>query len=77
MTQEIEIIEFDRLGAASVAVLSEMRELILAGKADRHAEPFAQHRLFERTIIVDWLREGDDPAFVDAANAIEAGEHWK
>lgn len=77
MTQEIEIIPVDRLAAASVAVLSEMRDLILAEKAEHHAEPFARHRLFEREIIVDWLREGDDPAFIDAANAIEAGEHWK
>ncbi len=35
----------DRKAAASVAVLVEMRELILAGKADHHAEPFARHRI--------------------------------
>ena len=34
----------DREAAAKVAVLVEMRELILAGKADHHAEPWAAHR---------------------------------
>jgi hypothetical protein len=34
----------DRKAASSVAVLVEMREFILAGKADHHAEPFAAHR---------------------------------
>ena len=34
----------DRIAAASVAVLPEMRELILAGKADHHAEPWAACR---------------------------------
>ena len=35
----------DREAAAKVAVLVEMRELILAGKADYHAEPWAAHRI--------------------------------
>ena len=35
----------DRIAAAAITVLSEMRDLILAGKADHHAEPFAVHRL--------------------------------
>lgn len=34
----------DREAAASVAVLAEMRELILSGRADHHAEPWALHR---------------------------------
>lgn len=38
------ITQADRDAAASVAVLTEMRELILAGRADYHAEPFARHR---------------------------------
>lgn len=38
------ITQADREAAASVAALVEMRELILAGKADHHAEPFARHR---------------------------------
>ena len=38
------ITDEDRAAAASVAVLPEMRELIRAGKADHHAEPFAAHR---------------------------------
>lgn len=40
----VEITQADREAAASVAVLVEMRELILAGKADHHAEPWARHR---------------------------------
>ena len=35
----------DREAAAKVAVQVEMRELILAGKADYHAEPWAAHRI--------------------------------
>ena len=35
----------DREAAAKVAVQVEMRELILAGKADHHAEPWAAHRI--------------------------------
>lgn len=38
------ITDADRKVAASTAVLPEMRELILAGRADHHAEPFARHR---------------------------------
>lgn len=41
----VEVTQADRIAAASVAVLVEMRELILAGKADHHAEPWAMHRL--------------------------------
>ena len=41
----IEVTQADRKAAASVAVLVEMRELILAGRADHHAEPFARHRI--------------------------------
>jgi len=38
------VTEADREAAASVAVLVEMRELILSGRADHHAEPFTNHR---------------------------------
>lgn len=41
----VEVTQEDRKAAASVAVLVEMRELILAGKADHHAEPWAAHRI--------------------------------
>lgn len=41
----VEITKADRAAAASIAVLVEMRELILAGRADHHAEPFARHRI--------------------------------
>ena len=41
----VEVTQEDREAAASVAVLVEMRELILAGRADDHAEPFARHRI--------------------------------
>lgn len=40
----IEVTQADREAAASVAVLVEMRELILAGRADHHAEPWTRHR---------------------------------
>lgn len=52
-----EVEQVDREAAASVAVLPEMRDLILAGRADHHAEPFAAHRLAERARIVAWLRD--------------------
>ena len=45
MGDEIKVEQCDREAAASVAVLVEMRELILAGRADHHAEPFARHRI--------------------------------
>lgn len=41
----VEVTQADRIAAASVAVLVEMRELILAGRADHHAEPWAAHRI--------------------------------
>lgn len=44
MSDELEITDGDREAAASVAVLAEMRELILSGRADHHAEPWALHR---------------------------------
>ncbi len=58
-----EITQADRDAAASVAVLVEMRELIRAGRADHHAEPFARHREAAldtaapliRAQIADWL----------------------
>lgn len=40
----VEVTKEDREAAASVAVLAEMRELILSGRADHHAEPWAIHR---------------------------------
>ena len=79
----------DREAAAKVAVLVEMRELILAGKADHHAEPWAAHRIasdlagYERgqreavARIVAWLRSGDAGGPIGClSDAIEAGE-WK
>lgn len=69
MSDEVEITDGDREAAASVAVLAEMRELILAGKADHHAEPWASHRITadlagyelgqRETVerIVAWLRK--------------------
>jgi len=60
MTDEVEITDGDREAAASVAVLVEMRELILAGKADHHAEPWARRRMagYQQAIadVVEWLR---------------------
>lgn len=41
----IVITDADREAAASITALVEMRELIRAGRADHHAEPFARHRL--------------------------------
>ena len=82
------ITEADREAAASIAVLVEMRDLILAGKADHHAYAFARHReaaeAAERARIVAWIRAcslssaiPDDPAHIiaDLADAIERKEH--
>ena len=41
----VEVTDEDRKAAASVAVLAEMRELILSGRADHHAEPWAEYRI--------------------------------
>lgn len=38
------VTQADREAAAAIAVLVEMRELILAGRVDHHAEAFARHR---------------------------------
>lgn len=52
----VEVTQADREAAAAIAVLPEMRELILSGRADHHAEPFARHRHAEREAVVKWLR---------------------
>lgn len=82
--EPVEVTQADREAAASVAVLTEMRELILSGRADHHAEPFARHRhaaeLAERKRIVTWLRQNIPSGMADLdyeADAIEAGEHLK
>lgn len=70
----------DREAAASSAVLVEMRELIRAGRADHHAEPWADHRLAERAAIVAWLRQPrHGMGYVGRllADKIEAGEHME
>lgn len=63
MTDELEITDGDREAAASVAVLAEMRELILSGRADHHAEPWARRRMagYQAAIadVVEWLLKGD------------------
>jgi hypothetical protein len=48
---EPQITQADRIAAAAITVLPEMRDLILAGKADHHAEPFARHVAAERAEI--------------------------
>lgn len=45
MRPVIEVTQADREAAAAITVLPEMRELILSGRADHHAEPFARHRI--------------------------------
>lgn len=73
----VPVTQEDREAAAKVAVLVEMRELILAGRADHHAEPWAAHRIaadlagYERgqreavARIVAWLaNEADDPSYM-------------
>ena len=83
----------DREAAAKAAVLVEMRELISAGKADHHAEPWAAHRIaadlagYERgqreTVarIVAWLRGNVNgyPESAGYAHAVDAIEagEWK
>lgn len=55
-----EITQADRDAAAKAAVLVEFREMIRAGRADHHAEPWAAHReqAERETVarIVAWLR---------------------
>ena len=85
------ITEADREAAASIAVLVEMRDLILAGKADHHAAAFARHRIAaeaaEQARIVAWIRTKairlwgadtsgrDETQFI--SDAIERKEHLK
>lgn len=72
----IEVTQADREAAASVAVLTEMRDLILAGKADHHAEPWAEHREQEVAKIVAWADK--QPATMmrgQLIEAIESGEY--
>ena len=49
----VEVRQADREAAASVAVLVEMRELILAGRADHHAEPWAAHRIAAENAVLE------------------------
>jgi hypothetical protein len=49
----VKVTDADREAAASVAVLPEMRELILAGRADHHAEPFARHRIAGAAALIE------------------------
>lgn len=44
MVSDVQITDADREVAASYAVLSEMREMIRAGRVDHHAEAAAKHR---------------------------------
>ena len=57
----VEVTQEDREAAASGAVLVEMRELILSGRADHHAEPWARRRMagYQAAIadVVEWLEE--------------------
>jgi hypothetical protein len=82
-----DITDADREAAAQAAVLTEMREMIRAGRADHHAEPWARHReVAEATArkardaeICAWLRETwmeDDAACVwdEIAASIDRGE---
>jgi hypothetical protein len=48
-----------------------MRELILAGRADHHAEPFAEVRQAERAAIVAWLRQDNGQCDCHAREATE------
>lgn len=73
-----EITQADREAAAKCAVLVEMRDMIRAGRADHHAEPWKAHRLTERAAIVAWLRQPrNGMGYVGRvlADKIEAGEH--
>lgn len=63
-----EVMQADREAAASVAVLVEMREMILSGRADHHAEPFARHRQQAERAFEDRERKLRE-ALHDAINA--------
>lgn len=76
------ITENDREAAASAAVLVEMRDLIRAGRADHHAEPFARHREaaelcgaeLMRVVVLRALRgvQHSPAPYTDAVKAIRA-----
>ena len=69
------ITDADREAAASIAVLTEMRDLIRAGRADHHAEPFARHREAERARIAAWLvKQPPHLSLQEYADAIERGD---
>mgnify|MGYP003419731314 FL=1 len=69
----IEVTQADRKAAASVAVLVEMRELILAGRADHHAEPFARHRIAAlEEAATELERQDGHGEWSEAATAIRA-----
>lgn len=56
--ERVEVTQADRIAAAPMAVLAEMRDLILAGKADHYAKPFARHReQARREALEDAVRE--------------------
>lgn len=57
------IMQADREVAATFAVLTEMREIILAGRADHYAEPIARHRLAaEQAALRKGIRMGIEAA---------------
>lgn len=83
------VTDADRRAAASIAVLPEMRELILAGKVDHHAEPFSAHRLAaearaEKLVEAlegwaDWHRKAcidsdDDLTYINGDGWADAGK---
>ena len=69
MTEAVEVTQADREVAAYNAVLTEMRDLILAGKADHHAEPFARHRIAHQQDIAAQREDA-------ARQALEAAADW-
>ena len=65
------VTDADREAAAAIAVLPEMRDLILSGHADHHAEPFARHAARARLEGAEIMREA---AAVEADDAYGYGD---
>ena len=66
--------QVDRDAAAQSAVLVEMRDLIRAGRADDHAEPWAAHRLLG---IEQGRAEMRDEALAHVVTTRTRPEHGK
>lgn len=74
----MKIEQADRISAASICAIAELRVQILAGEFDGHdyVQAFAKHRISERRSCVDFLRTVPLNMFDEGTiDAILAGDH--